>query len=151
MIPAPKGLAAHFTGPGSDRPVIAFTDDGVPLIVSPTKHHNQTLVPANRYTNYEGVGTDPCPDIVQIMTAGGWRVETTLDDGTTRDEPLVGWGLKANGQVVPLDVDETGHVDDFDLRGDTYRIYHPSTSETNPHAAAKALSAEHAADTGATP
>jgi hypothetical protein len=89
---------------------------------STSKHH---LVEANTFANYDGFGEDPYPPLVAIMPGGGWRVEWTDTEGRKSSQPLVGWGLKATGEVVPLDTDSQGIVDDMDNSGGKYRIYHP--------------------------
>jgi hypothetical protein len=130
MISAPPGLAARYkhTEPKQHwtyRRVIAFDDDWQPLVI--TDDHR--LEYASRYSNYDGID-DVAPDhhdYTAIVAAGGWRVEYTGSDGTW-SEPLVGWALKG-GMVVPLSADCAGLVDDFDLFGGEYRIYHPDATE----------------------
>ncbi|MEV5691133.1 hypothetical protein [Micromonospora globbae] len=126
MIPAPRGLVARYKHTNPDhyttKPVVAFDDDGRPLIMHET---NNRLTPADIYSNFADVAEDPCPNIVAIMPAGGWRVAYATDDGGEWSTPLVGWGVKADGTVVPLDCDPDGNVEDFDHLGGKWRIYHP--------------------------
>jgi hypothetical protein len=50
---------------------------------------------------------------VSLIPGGGWRATWKLDDGTTESEPLIGWGVTAEGSVIPLTVDlSSGFVDD---------------------------------------
>ena len=131
MIPAPPGLVALFKydkSPSSSMPIVAFDDDGHPLVIDENGKRNKVqLVHADAWSNYDGMAEDPHPPISALLPAGGWRVEFTETDGAKWSEPLVGWGLKA-GVVVPLTTDIDGTVDDFDLYSGTYRIYHPDAT-----------------------
>ena len=49
--------------------------------------------------------------IVQLIPADGW-VAVYKDDDTELRAPLVGWALRRDGQVVPLDTDPAGDVGD---------------------------------------
>lgn len=132
MIPAPPGLTArykHGEEPGhwSHRPVIAFSeDDGHPLVIGDGKR-DRDLIRAGTYANYDGMGDDPYPAIVALLPAGGWRVAWPQEDGTEWSQPLVGWGLRADGSVVPLDTDATGSVEELDSLHGKFRICHPDT------------------------
>lgn len=132
MFPAPRGLVALFKHEmggkvhHTDKPVVAFDEDGRPYVVPET---GARLIPAESIRNYDGMGEDPYPPIVSLIPAGGWRVEYTGDTGTW-SEPLAGWGLRANGDVVPLETDSTGLVDTSD--SGNFRIYHPEQTPEDP-------------------
>lgn len=49
--------------------------------------------------------------IVQLIPADGW-VAIYKDEETELRAPLVAWGLRRDGQVVPLDTDPEGDVGD---------------------------------------
>ncbi|MFY1703929.1 hypothetical protein ACN28G_19705 [Micromonospora sp. WMMA1923] len=139
MIPAPRGLAARYKNANSTHhtylPLVAFDDEGRPLVVS---EKTGELVRADRYRNFDGVEPHPHADLVAIVPADGWRVAWKTASGGEWSQPLVGWGLKADGTVVPLDCDPAGYVDDFgDSATHTYRIYHPDADPT-PDADAEA-------------
>jgi hypothetical protein len=70
--------------------------------------------------------TEP-DDLVQIMPAGGWRVEYRVlaDSNRFYSEPLVGWGLTRDGDVVALVTDDRGSVLPIALCGDVNRVFHP--------------------------
>jgi hypothetical protein len=135
MIPAPRGLTARYKQDESPlawdyKPVIAFGDDGHPLIVGEGKR-DRNLVRADTYANYDGLGDDLYPAIVALLPAGGWRVAWSRDDGQGEwSQPLVGWGLKADGSVVPLDTDGTGCVEELDSPRGKYRVYHPGAEDS---------------------
>jgi hypothetical protein len=67
-----------------------------------------------------------------IMPAGGWRIRYTAD-GESWSEPLVGWALTADGEIVPLATDSAGLVWQIGEEGN-YRIYHPDATEPEPPA-----------------
>ncbi len=130
LIPAPSGIVARYKLEGdgrvhfTEKAVIDFDDDGHPLVVGDGKR-DRSLARADVYANYDGLGDDPYPSVVTLLPAGGWRVAWPQKDGTEWSQPLVGWGLHADGSIVPLDTDATGSVEELDsLHGD-YRIYHP--------------------------
>ncbi len=133
MIPAPPWLAARFTS--SDPPtllhrrVVGFDDeDGAALIVG----FDHRLVPVTAIGNFDGfddLAPDP-EDYAVMMPPGGWRVEYTDDDGSKQDMPLVGWALRRNGGVAALVTDgDQGSVDDLDLLGGKWRVYHPDARD----------------------
>lgn len=136
MIAAPDDLVALYRVENDgqaytdQRDIVAIDDDGMPWIV-PDKSPNRGLVPADHYRNYVGLGRSSVSRVVSLLPAGGWRVEWTGDDGTTWSQPLVGWGLKANGDVVLLDADAEGLVEELDYRVKGWRIYHPDAAGTS--------------------
>ena len=137
MIPAPPGLVALYKhdkpAHHTDAPVVAFDDDGHPLIIDMDGKRDKTrLIRADAYGNYDGMAEDPYPPLTVLLPAGGWRIEYVDSDGNW-SEPLVGWALKG-GSVVALATDRDGSVEDTDALGSgTYRIYHPDA--TPPQAA----------------
>jgi hypothetical protein len=106
MIPAPPGLVAQYKHSEPEHwtnlPIVAFDEDGRPLVVDAEGRHKTRLVHAEAYANYHGMAEDPYSALTALLPAGGWRVEHIQDDGSKWSEPLVGWGLKLNGDVVPL-------------------------------------------------
>lgn len=154
MIIAPPGLDARIKV--SDTPtgwhylrVIGFDDEGRALVVG----IKGDIVPASQVPGFDCL-TDTGPghdDYAAIMPSGGWRIESTCDDGSVEDMPLAGWALKG-GCVVPLTADSGGIVDDLELFGGKYRIYHPDTTHApaprslNPGSDARALARAYLAE-----
>ena len=69
---------------------------------------------------------EPYPEkIVQIMPAPGWEVTYHLDRPNRWTEPLVGWGLRADGIIKPLRTDGAGWVIDEEVDAITTAI-HPA-------------------------
>lgn len=137
MIPAPPRLAARYRTEGTDnlgtpykywdhKAIVAFDDEGIPLIIGERKNgDNRRLIRADTYTNYDGMTEDPDPRIVSMIPAVGWRVAYKNEDGSEWTRPLVGWGVKSDGDIAALDVDSTGLVEAIGETGnDSYRIYH---------------------------
>lgn len=132
MFPAPRGLVAWFTyaalGDGKARnakkPIVAFDADGFPYV---TPSQGKSLIRADADRHFELIAEATYPPYDALIPAGGWRIEHTADDGTTRSEPLVGWGARVDGSVVALVTDSDGRVmaphDRF--LATEFRIYHP--------------------------
>ena len=55
---------------------------------------------------------DDAKDIIQIMPSGGWHFAYKESDGTPVVFPVLAWGLTREGDVVALDCDACGVVDD---------------------------------------
>lgn len=66
--------------------------------------------------------------MMAVLPGGGWHVQTTDSDGTRWSEPLIGWGLLADGHtIVPLATDCDGFVLRMGrewIKGD-WRLVHP--------------------------
>jgi hypothetical protein len=77
--------------------------------------------------NADAVGE---PTVVALIPAAGWRVGWRSDDGQEWTQPLVGWGLRDDGSVVPLDTDCNGLVEALTEVGGTWRVYHPDATES---------------------
>jgi hypothetical protein len=107
------------------RPIIAWDDNGEPLVVSDTSGR---LMPARNVAGFAGVIEDPDPQLVAVVPAGGWQAEHTATDGTVAVTPLAAWGLRSDGTLVALDVDGIGHVEALEhpRHGPTgWRLLHP--------------------------
>jgi hypothetical protein len=107
MIPAPKGFQAHYnrkdsggTARFTTRDVLAFDEDGTPLVLG-DENHGWRLVPASTYRGFTGIYPGDMP-LVLTLPAGGWRVEYAGDDGKNWSEPVVGWGVTADGYAIAL-------------------------------------------------
>jgi hypothetical protein len=128
MIPAPAGLVAKYKGADDTKPVLAFDDEGRAMVLG-----DRGLVYADGYYGREldhisDYHSDPT--LAGLIPAGGWRIEHTGQDGAKWSQPLVGWGLRVDGTVVPLDTDDGGNVDSLAEVGGTWRVYHPDATET---------------------
>jgi hypothetical protein len=135
LIPAPPGIVARFKIQDGDRtdhdekPVIAFDNDGMALVLD---ERQGFLTRAKSFQNFAGLSHAGHSDYTTLIPAGGWRVEYTDTDGSKSSEPLTGWALKSNGDVVALTTDATGYVDDLQQYGGEFRIYHPDATEAEP-------------------
>jgi hypothetical protein len=115
------------------RRVHAWNDIGRALIAPDNRSGELEFADSYRAAG-TFVGLSDSSDHEQVVTlipAGGWRIEYTDDDGATISEPLVGWGLREDGSVVPLTTDSAGLVDDLDdLAAGKWRIYHDDQRDT---------------------
>lgn len=107
MIPAPKGLEAHYerearggTARYTTRDVLAFDDDGTPLVLG-GENRGWRLVSASAYRGFTGIYPGDRP-FVATLPADGWRVEYAGDDDKNWSEPVVGWGVTSDGYAVAL-------------------------------------------------
>jgi hypothetical protein len=115
MIPAPRGLVALYRCEDGrstqERTVIAFDDEGYPLVIGGLDGR-RSLVRAASFDGYDGTEESLYAPVVALLPAEGWRVEWIKDGDSEWSQPLVGWGLRANGSVVPLVIDADCHVDE---------------------------------------
>lgn len=110
----------HFT----EKPVIAWSDDGEPLVVDGTR-----LVPAHRWNNFHDVV--PCsPPIVTALPADGWHVEYKDDDGSTYTSPVTAWLVRSDGSCTAIDTDATGYSDEPTTCSNFVRLVPPDAVET---------------------
>lgn len=70
--------------------------------------------------------------VVALIPGDGWRVAFSDDDGQEWSQRLVGWGLRVDGCVVPLDTDSGGIVEDLTATGGTWHVYHPDEAKPRP-------------------
>lgn len=138
MFAVPPGLSArymHDEGTPSEhftfKKIVAFDDDAYPYVIS--ENTERRLVRAAQYANFDGIVDDPYPPIVAIAPANGYRVEfTDPSNGAKYSSPLVGWALKADGDVIALDVDSDGAINELEYSRTSrqeFRIYHPDAKE----------------------
>lgn len=84
--------------------VVAWSDDGTPLVID---YHQGRLV--------EAVGKLHAEDrIIQLIPGTGWQVTFNAGQEDESTEPLLAWGLRTDGSVVPLATDCNGEVDRAD-------------------------------------
>ncbi len=76
------------------QPVIAWDSDGCPLIAG-----RSGLRSPNGAWQFCEMMDDP---ILRMASAQGWSARWRMEDGSFSHEPLIGWGIKASGDVVPL-------------------------------------------------
>jgi hypothetical protein len=137
MIPAPEGLQAHYereasggTAHSTTRDVLAFADEGTPLVLG-GENHGWGLVPASAYPGFTGIYPGDMP-LVMTLPADGWRVEYAGDDGKNCSEPVVGWGVTSKGHAIALTYEGDGLA--APVSGEI-RVYHeeeppPGSSDT---------------------
>jgi hypothetical protein len=106
MIPAPKGLQAHYeredrggTARSTIRDVLAFDDDGTPLVLG-GESHGWRLVSASTYCGFTGIYPGDQP-FIATLPADGWRVEYA-GDNKNWSEPVVGWGVTSDRYAAAL-------------------------------------------------
>jgi hypothetical protein len=151
MIPAPPGYDALYRHrpetepvPHLHVPVVAFADDGMPLVLGVRDHdrygNNVNLEPFDAYwrefhdrlrradhiDGYIGVYESDLA-IVSMTPPNGWHVEQTTYDGSeTYVFPLVGWGVRTDGSVVPLCITAYNEkVSTVQVGESGFRLRHP--------------------------
>ena len=72
--------------------------------------------------------------IVQIMPSEGWRAAYRLGsedspDGKVYSYPLLGWGLQADGHIVPLEAAGNSWVEDPTGANNFVRLIPPGEAE----------------------
>lgn len=129
MIPSPAGIFAHYSYDYNGKtihdstPVIAFDDEGYPLVMGKKKLIRTELFGENvKIEIHASEG-----DYTHIMPGGGWRIEFTQKDGAKWDTPLLAWAIR-DGLVDPLYADGDGDVS-TPYNSDKYNIYHPDEKE----------------------
>ena len=140
MIPATHSVFARYSRgiQGDDgtlrksydyKRVIAFDEHGNAMVLPEKKALR--LVRADHYNNFEGLSEqEKYSDVVTLIPGDGWRVEHTGDGDEVWSEPLVGWALREDGTIVPLDTDSVGYVETLDDAGKgRWRLYHPDLIE----------------------
>lgn len=89
-------------------PVIAWDSHGCPLILG----IRSLETPPGDWRLVRDVAAAP---IVCMVPARGWFARFRCKDGSMGLEPLIGWGLKANGDIVPLAyMDAAMNVEEID-------------------------------------
>ncbi|QYC44942.1 hypothetical protein Nocox_36940 [Nonomuraea coxensis DSM 45129] len=89
----------------SRMPVVAWDEGGYPYV--PGKH---SLVPANSYSNFEGIHQDDAP-VVAAIPGGDWQVKWSNEDGSAYVEPVLAWIIDSDGGAKPISSDSDGIVD----------------------------------------
>ncbi|MFH0244441.1 hypothetical protein ACGRHY_18955 [Streptomyces sp. HK10] len=112
----------HYT----NKPVIAWDDDGNPLVVD---GKTGRLRDAGSWSNYVGVHEGE-PVVVAALPGDGWRAEYRDDDGTVHSSPVVAWLVYDDGSVKPADTDRDGYVDFPTTVSNFVRIYRPEQAPT---------------------
>ncbi|MCF8607543.1 hypothetical protein L5I01_29720 [Gordonia sp. HY442] len=114
MIPNTRPLLdAHFDY------VVAWDDNGCALVVS---YRSGRLVPAVvplRDDDFNIRAITHAPDWFAVYDIGGKEERT----------PLIGWGVREDGTVVPLETDSLGEVDNSTNVSNLLRIEHDSQVE----------------------
>lgn len=115
----PHGDGTHWV---DTQPVIAWSDSGEALVL-----HNNCLEIACNLPHFKRIDEGDAP-VVGIAPGGGWRIERRYGSGLLRDQPVIGWAVRADGSAFPIETDADGfvrHPLDGELTSD-YVIYHPS-------------------------
>ncbi len=88
------------------RPVVAFGDDGDALVIG---NRHEGIVRARSMQDFGGVEPSP-PPVVAAVGGAGWRVRRQPEGGDPVTEQVVVWLVHADGAVVPVTCDPTGHA-----------------------------------------
>lgn len=134
MIPAGDDYAAVFERDLTDhhgdsyrerqeRPIVAWADDGGPLVVGMLG-----LVQATQEPGFTKITRKASP-IVAVVPGGGWMVERTDDRDMTWTGPVVAWAVTANGGVRPLWPDLDAQPVGVSPVTRTYQVWHPRQTE----------------------
>lgn len=136
MIPAPPGIYAEYLPSGNHdsyraKQIVAFDDDGSPLVVN--EKTGQLVAARYAERGFKGVGG--VGKIVQVIPAPGWFGEyvheTSSGEKTIFRQPLVGWALYECGEVRPLAINGDFDIDNPVFADDMERIFHvDETSES---------------------
>ncbi|MBO0844571.1 MAG: hypothetical protein J2P22_04050 [Nocardioides sp.] len=115
--------------PRFTRPVIAWDDDGTPLV-----NGRRRLVRADNFDGYAGLVGGEFYDeerYIGLIPGGGWTVTYSIKDGPDTT-PLVAWGLTESGELVPLDVDCNGYAENVRNVSNFARLTPPEYSRALP-------------------
>lgn len=126
MIPAKDGHVAIYnkgTTAVYTRPIVAWSDDGEPLVVGP-----QGLITAWSLAGYDSVLEGQPRSIVTAVPGGGWLIDCVDQDGGTWTDVIVAWAVYSDGSMAPLGTDQHGVTSDATESLADYRIYHPDSS-----------------------
>jgi hypothetical protein len=122
----PDGKTYYF----ESEEVVAWNEDGEPLVLDERIDHRRQLRTGSRAPNYVGVvHAAEGGRTVQLIPGNGWMVEHKEEDGTRRGEPILAWALDVNGWVSPLTTDSDGAVNSLHHSRREYRVYHPDAYE----------------------
>jgi hypothetical protein len=99
VIPARSGIRAQFKYEDAagktlwdHKRVVAFNDDGEPLVVGKHGLHR-----ADDFTGYVEVDDADNWIPLGVVPGGGWFVVTTQDDGTEHKQPVIAWVVNEAG------------------------------------------------------
>lgn len=127
MIPAPvpHGHEALFLIPNGDDPegtavpVVAWSDDGRPLVV-----HDDRLKPADQVDGYAGTRAE-LPPMLAAIPGDGWQIEATTADGTTWTAPVIAWHVRPWPLATPIVVAPDGAMGYPQELSVSWRVWHP--------------------------
>lgn len=128
MIPADGSHYVHYQHSAQGlpvRPVIAWDDDGNPLVTG-----KRGLVPAYEMGTIKYIRRDSSP-AVGAVPGGGWLIECKDDEGNTWTTPILAWTVHADGSAQPLTSDRDGITGDATEGLESYRIYHPDATDVS--------------------
>jgi hypothetical protein len=107
----PDGKTYYF----ESEEVVAWNEDGEPLVLDERIDHRRQLRTGSRAPNYVGVvHAAEGGRTVQLIPGNGWMVEHKED---------------VNGWVSPLTTDSDGAVNSLHHSRREYRVYHPDAYE----------------------
>lgn len=126
MIPATHPYEARFTHKNDDgrttfsfKPVIAWDDDGQPLVAGKRK-----LMVASSFTNFDRIMAADDSPVVATVPGDGWRAEFKDEDGSTISDPVIAFAVRADGTGLPIQVGSDGEVDTSTSASNFSRLYH---------------------------
>lgn len=116
MIPAttPYRVTLRHERPGADGkthysfshvPIIAWSDDGAPLVAGST-----SLLRGDEIPGFFGL--TPADDhYIAAIPGGGWRIRWFVDEDESFVEPVLAWVITGEGVARPVTIDRYGVID----------------------------------------
>ncbi|WP_369041915.1 hypothetical protein [Streptomyces sp. Midd1] len=133
MIPSDGTHYVHYEAGVNQHarvlPVIAWDDDGAPLVAG-----KQKLRKAYELGVVARIRQDNSA-VVAAVPGGGWIIDCTDSDGNSWSTPILAWTVHADGTAVPLTSDSDGVTTNATEGVDSYRVYHPDWTELRSQAA----------------
>jgi len=102
-------------------PVVAFNDDGMPLV----EEHNALRVASN-IPGFQYIDRSK-GNVVGTLPAAGWRVQWKADNS---DEPIIGFVVYTDATTHPLVYDGDGYIEELDSSsGRDWTLIPPASSK----------------------
>ncbi|MFD8556803.1 hypothetical protein ACFV1N_05880 [Streptosporangium canum] len=132
MIAAHNYVAVfnHADGIEYTRPVLAWGDQGEPLVADP----GRGLIPVDaEWAASTFVRLQLANPPATVIPGGGWMATYTEHAGTEQTAPIVAWRIDSLGVGHPLVTDDSGSLHDLTDPGETdlsepVHVWHPAQS-----------------------